>query len=217
MQLWLRHFTHETRKHARYYSLFFIFVILIPTVANGETYDLDHHHSLVRMEWDRMGVSRQSGRFNGVQGILEFYPDNLEKSSVRAVINATTLNTGVSALNHVLSTEMWFDTANYPKITFHSKKVRLTGPRTAIVTGDLTVKKTTLSVDLDVKWNFSGPHPYGPYRQKFSNWYISGFSGKTTISRSAFGLDFGVDIDNGVTLVGDKIDIQIEVEAIRRE
>src|SRR5690606_28613069 len=94
---------------------------------------------------------------------------------------------------------------DHPEIRFVMTGAEPTGERTGKVTGDLTVRGVTRPVTLDVTWNKTGPYPFG------SN-YVTGISARTTLKRSEFGMTYGVE--NG--LVGDEVEVIIELEAIRQ-
>ncbi len=91
-------------------------------------------------------------------------------------------------------------------MTFTSTKVEPANGSDFAVTGDLTIKGTTKSVVLDLEFNGVHPDPWGGTR--------SGFSATTEISRKAFGVDFEIPMDGGGVVVGDKITVGLEVEAV---
>ena len=90
-------------------------------------------------------------------------------------------------------------------LTFRSTAVKENGDD-FVVTGDLTIKGTTLPVELDLEFNGTHPDPWGGTR--------AGFSAETEISRKQFGVDFEVPMDGPGVVVGDKIKVYLEVEAI---
>lgn len=180
------------------------------TGASAETFTLDKQHTEVRFSWDHMGLSHQSGRFTDVTGTVQFDADNPESSTVDVSIPVASLMTGVAALdNHLVKTKDYFDTAASPAITFKSTGVRKTGDKTAELIGDLTINGVTKPVTMAVVWNFMGPHPLGSINPTYADKVAAGFSARTQILRSNWG------ITRTIPLVSDEIRISIEAEMAR--
>ena len=178
--------------------------------ALADTYRIDKDHTEVRFSWDHLGMSRQSGRFLDVTGRISFDPDRPEDSTVDVTIRLDSLQTGVPALDDVLlRTRDFFDAEKHPTIHFKSSVVTLTTAKTANVTGDLTINGITKPVVLSVVWNFSGDHPLASVNPTYTGVYASGFSAKTQILRSEWG------ITRTIPLVSDEIRITIEAELLR--
>lgn len=181
------------------------------TVARADVYDLDPEHTEVRFSWDHLGLSRQSGRFTELKGIVNFNPNSPATSTVDVTIPLRSIQTGVKKLDdHLLTSREFFNPDTYPDITFKSVSVTPTGQRTAEVTGELTLNGIARPVVLDVIWNFSGEHPLSSINPTFAGVYASGFSAKTQIRRSDFGLT------RTIPFVSDEIRISIETEMYRR-
>lgn len=178
--------------------------------AEAATYGLAEGHTTVVFSWNHAGLSRNSGRLVGAEGILEFEPAEPEASRLEVKLDANRISTGVAALDRLLRSVDFFDAAASPAITFRSSTVRTTGERTGEVVGDLTIRGTSRPVTLAVTWNFTGEHPLGLVNPGFAGKYVSGFSATTRILRSEWGLG------RGAPLISDEIDVAIEVEAVRR-
>jgi len=179
--------------------------------AQADVYDLDSEHTEVRFSWDHLGLSRQSGRFTEVKGTVDFNPANPAASKVEVTIPLRGIQTGVRKLDdHLLTSHEFFDPATHPDITFRSVSVTPTGQRTAEVTGELTINGIARPVVLDVIWNFSGEHPLSTINPTYAGVYASGFSAKTQIRRSDWGLT------RTIPYVSDEIRIGIETEMHRR-
>lgn len=179
--------------------------------ASADIYDLDSEHTEVRFSWDHLGMSRQSGRFIDVKGMVDFNANNPAASSVNVTIPLRSIQTGVKKLDdHLLNSREFFNPESYPDIAFRSVSVTPTGARTAEVTGELTMNGITRPVVLDVIWNFSGEHPLSAINPTYAGVYASGFSAKTQIRRSDWGLT------RTIPFVSDEIRITIEAEMHRR-
>jgi len=179
--------------------------------AHADIYDLDPEHTEVRFSWDHLGLSRQSGRFTELKGVVNFNSNSPATSTVDVTIPLRSIQTGVKKLDeHLLNSREFFNPDTYPDITFKSVSVTPTGQRTAEVTGELTLNGIARPVVLDVIWNFSGEHPLSSINPTFAGVYASGFSAKTQIRRSDFGLT------RTIPFVSDEIRITIETEMYRR-
>ena len=194
----------------RFGLIFLVWLATSIAGASAETFTLDKQHTEVRFSWDHMGLSRQSGRFTDVTGIVQFDADNPESATVDVSIPVASLMTGVAALdNHLVKTKDYFDTAASPAITFKSTGVRKTGDKTAELIGDLTINGVTKPVTMAVVWNFMGPHPLGSINPTYADKVAAGFSARTQILRSNWG------ITRTIPLVSDEIRISIEAEMAR--
>lgn len=175
--------------------------------VGADTFTLDKQHTEVRFSWDHLGLSRQSGKFTDVAGTVKFNPEAPEATSLDVKISVASLQTGVTALDtHLVKTRDYFDTAAHPTITFQSTGVRLTGDKTAELVGDLTINGIAKPVTLAVVWNFLGPHPLGSINPTYAERISAGFSARTQILRSEWG------IARTIPLVSDEIRISIEAE-----
>lgn len=184
-------------------------VLSLVTPVRAETiYAFDRQHTALVFSWQRLGLSRQQGRFTDVAGQLSFDPERVEESKLEVAIRTASVQTGVDALDRHLRSPDFFDAVTNPLMTFRSTAVQRTGPRTGTVAGDLTIAGSTQPVTLDVEWIFTGPHPLGEINPTLRNRPIAVFAAKTTLKRSDFGLT------RGIPLVSDDIEIRIETELL---
>lgn len=184
---------------------------VLPARAAPETYGFDKDHTEVRFSWDHLGLSRQAGRFHGVTGTIVFDADKPEASTVDVRIPLASLGTGIPALDDVLLKKPdYIDAKTHPEITFKSNEVVVTTARTANVTGELTFNGVTKPATLSVVWNFSGEHPLSKVNPTYAGVYASGFSARTQILRSEFG------VTRSIPLISDEIRISIEAELHRK-
>lgn len=182
-------------------------VLLGSAPAMAETFVFDKEHTEVRFSWNHLGMSRQSGQFADIRGALTFDTEKPEASSVEVSIPVAKLQTGVPALDTVLiKSKDYFDAAAHPTITFKSSSVRMTGERSAEVQGDLTINGVSKPATLAVVLNFVGPHPLAAVNPSFNGKIAAGFSARTQILRSDWGMS------RLVPLVSDEIRISIEAE-----
>jgi len=182
-----------------------------PAEAPAGTYFMDPAHSSVNFRVSHMGLSHYTARFTKVSGELTFDPANPAAQSVTAMIDATSLQTNYpdpAKLDFDSQVEKEFlDTAHFPQITFKSTKVEVTGPKTANITGDLTLHGVTKPVVLQAVFNGGyKPNAYDPMGARV------GFSAKGTIKRSDFGISYGIPAPGTTMGVGDEVEVAIETE-----
>jgi polyisoprenoid-binding protein YceI len=179
--------------------------ILIPSYTAG-TWDIDPVHSDVSFTVRHMMVSKVRGRFGSFSGQIVTGED-VTVSSVSATIDATSIDTNNEQRdNHIRSAD-FFDVANHPTWTFASNAVRV-DDGDLLLDGELTIKGVTRPVTLSLTHEGFGPDAYGGTR--------AGFSASTTINRADFGVDISMPLDGGGVVVGDKVTINLEIEAVLR-
>ena len=174
-----------------------------PEIPAG-TWTIDPSHSEVGFSVRHLMVSKVKGNFETFEGTVTIGDDPLA-SSVQVEVDLSSINTRDAQRDGHLRSSDFFEVETHPKMTFTSTKVEPAGSNYK-VTGDLTIKGTTKPVVLDLEFNGVHPDPWGGTR--------AGFSATTEISRKEFGVDFEIPMDGGGVVVGDKISISLEVEAV---
>jgi len=129
-----------------------------PAFAAPETYAVDNSHTFPRFEYSHFGYSNQIHRFNKTTGTV-VYDKAAKTGSVDIVIDAKSVDTGHDLFNQHIQAEDFFDTAQYPTITFKSTSVKFEGEKPVAVEGNLTVKGVTKPVTLTVTSFNAMPHP----------------------------------------------------------
>jgi polyisoprenoid-binding protein YceI len=170
------------------------------------TWDIDASHSTVGFSVRHMMVSKVRGYFREFSGEIITAADPAE-STVNATIDMDSIDTRQEQRDAHIKSADFFDTGNHTVMTFRSTGVRNLG-EDWVVEGDLTIKGITKPVALALELNGFGPDAYGGTR--------AGFSGRTDISRKAFGVDIDMPMDGGGVVVGDKISVELEIEAVLR-
>ena len=177
----------------------------IPGYVVG-TWDIDASHSTVGFSVRHMMVSKVRGYFTKFSGEIVTAEDPAQ-STVNASIDMDSIDTRQEQRDAHIRSADFFDVGNHTVMTFRSTEVRTDGADWTVV-GDLTIKGVTRSVELALEVNGFGPDAYGGTR--------AGFSAKTEISRKEFGVDIDMPMDGGGVVVGDKISIELEIEAVLR-
>ena len=174
-----------------------------PEIPAG-TWAIDASHSEVGFSVRHLMVSKVKGNFESFEGSLTIGEDPLQ-SSVQVEVDLSSINTRDAQRDGHLKSGDFFQVETFPKLTFTSTAVKPSGSDFTVL-GDLTIKGVTQPVELDLEFNGVGPDPWGGTR--------AGFSAETVISRKEYGIDFEIPMDGGGVVVGDKITVTLEVEAV---
>ncbi len=167
-----------------------------PSRVVAGRYKIDSAHSQVLFSLTHLGFSEYAGQFVQPTGSLTLDPKNPSAAKVEVSFPIAKVLTTDPALNAHLQKPEFFDSAKFPEGKFVSTKVIVDGT-TATITGDLTLKGVTKPVTLKARFVGAGPMVMGPPKINV------GFAATTTISRSEFGISYGVP------LVGDRVDLTI--------
>jgi polyisoprenoid-binding protein YceI len=176
--------------------------------APAARYDIDPVHSTLQFRVRHMMIANFTGAFTGVSGSANFDPANPSASSFEATIDVNTLNTRDPNRDGHLKGPDFFDAASHPTIKFKSKKVTPAG-KGYQATGDLTLRGVTKEVALQID-EVTGEvkDPWGNMRR--------GVAASTTINRKDFGFAFNAPIEGGGAMVGDNVQITMDMELTRK-
>lgn len=177
------------------------------TIPAAGTYVLDQAHKRVGFVARHMMVSKVRGQFAEATATIAI-ADNPLESSVTATIQAPSIETGQADRDAHLRSGDFLDVETHPTLEFRSTGVKSHRGNEFILTGDLTIRGVTRPVELDVEFEGAGRSLYGQE--------IFGFTATTEIDREDFGLTWNVALETGGVLVGKKVKIEIEGEAIRQ-
>lgn len=175
---------------------------------NAATWELDQAHSEVRFKIRHL-VSKTAGRFTDFSGSIEFDEKNPLKMQADATIKTPSVNTDNEKRDEHLRNEDFFNVAKYPTMTFKSTGAKKDKDGNMKLMGDLTLLGVTKPVVLNVEIGGVGPDPWGNTR--------AGFSASTKISRKDFGMTYNIPLDKGGLVLGDEVEINLEVEAIQKK
>lgn len=167
-----------------------------PAAVQAGTYKVETTHTRVQFTVSHMGFTDWYGDFTGVTGALSLNPKALAAAKVNVTIPVASVSTTNATLDGELRDPNWFDAKTYPTITFASTKVTPTGPRTALIAGNLTFHGVTKPVVLDATFLASGVNP-------LTKGYTVGFNASTKLKRSDFG------VKTYLPLIGDDVTLRI--------
>ena len=172
-----------------------------------EKWKFDTVHSNVSFSVKHLMISRVHGVFKSRSGSLTTDEAHPEKSKVTASIDTGSIDTKEAQRDEHLRSADFLDSANYPVMTFESTSVQKLDGEHFKVVGNLTIRGITKPVTLDTEYFGQQKDPWGGER--------AGFSAKTSIDRKQFGLTFNMPLDGGGVVVGDKVDITLDAEAVK--
>lgn len=179
--------------------------LALPSSAAASDWVIDGAHSHVGFKVRHMSVSWTRGEFGKVDGTITLDEKNLTKSSVDVTIDLGSVDTENAKRDEHLRSPDFFDTAQFPTMTFKSTKVSKAKNDAFTVTGDLTLHGVTKSVTLDVEGGLT------PVNDPWGNTKL-GFTATTKIDRKDFGLTWSKTLDGGGLVVGDEVRIELEIE-----
>ena len=177
--------------------------------ANASEYVIDPDHTSIHFRIGHFHFSSVQGRFNRISGKFTFDANMPEASEVTVVVDVGSIDTNHQARDNHLRDPSYFNVTRFPNAVFRSKRIVVTGARKGLMTGGLTILGVTVPVTLEVVFNGIAKHPLGKKFAKYRGITVAGFSARTTISRSSFGMT------NEIGEKGDKAELTIEVEGWR--
>ena len=169
-------------------------------------YQIDRSHSEVRFRIRHL-LSRVGGQFKDFAGEIVFDPGRPEASSVDVRIDAASIDTGVADRDAHLRSDDFFAVEKYPQLTFVSDRVVTAGADSFAVHGTLTIRGVSRHVELAVSHLGSARDPYGRD--------LVAFEGSIRLNRKDFGLTWNAALETGGFLVGDEVDVTLNIEAAR--
>jgi len=172
-----------------------------------EKWNFDPVHSDIGFSVRHLMISKVRGRFQKWSGSLFIDEADLNNSKVEASIEASSIDTKEQQRDDHLRSPDFFDAANHPALTFQSTRVEKASEEEYKVTGNLTIRGVTREVALTVEYLGRSKDPWGGLRM--------GFSAKTSIDRRDFGLIFNMPLEGGGVVVGDGVEIVLEIEAVK--
>lgn len=173
------------------------------------SWQIDSSHALVEFSVTHMMIAKVRGRFNEFSGVVELDENNPEKTNIVVEIDVNSIDTRQKQRDDHLRSPDFFNVTEYPKMVFKSTEVKVVDKKKAVLTGDLTIKNITKPVSLNVEFNGMSKSPWGSIS--------AGFSAKGKLSRKDWELTWNQSLETGGVLVGDDVEINLELELIKQE
>jgi polyisoprenoid-binding protein YceI len=191
-------------------------IIEEPTVKETltGTYSIDTAHSRLGFVARHVMITKVRGAFNDFSGTAVIDAEQPENSTIEITIQAGSIDTSNEMRDGHLKSNDFLAMEEFPQITFKSTGIKLVsgdvataGEARFLVSGGLTIKGVTNSVDIDLTYTGSAVDPYGNHR--------IGFEGKTTIKRSEWGITWNGALEAGGVLVSEEIALEFDISAIK--
>ncbi|NNN20554.1 MAG: YceI family protein [Acidimicrobiales bacterium] len=167
---------------------------------------IDTVHSGVNFSVRHMVAAKVRGRFNSFSGTLDI-ADPIENSTVEVNIEAASFDTGTSQRDDHVKSADFLDVENYPTITFKTDSLKLEGDNEGKLGGSLTLRGKSVPVELQVEFLGTEKHPDGSIR--------AGFSAIAELDRDDFGVSWNAVLETGGLMVGKKVKVEIDIEAVK--
>jgi polyisoprenoid-binding protein YceI len=171
------------------------------------TWQVDTSHTHISFVARHMMIAKVRGEFNKYDIVVDYHEDNPGLSTVEATLYTDSINTRDERRDGHLRSADFLDAAQYPAMTFKSTRVEALPNGHGRLIGDLTIRDVTREVALDVEFYGLAKSPWGTTS--------AGFCGLTKIDRRDWGLTWNQALETGGWLVGDQINIEIEVELVK--
>jgi polyisoprenoid-binding protein YceI len=168
-------------------------------------YELDAEHTTIAFLVEHIGYAKTLGQFRSADGGFTFDAESGELSALRVAVETASIDTHHEARDRHLRSADFLDSDRHPTMTFTGSGAERTGERTFTVTGELTLLGRTRPLTLDATLNKTAAYPIGDRAE------VVGVSARGSLKRSEFGMTYGV----ADRLVGDDVEIIIEIEARR--
>jgi polyisoprenoid-binding protein YceI len=173
-----------------------------------ERWEIDSSHSSVHFSVRHLVIAKVRGTFARWSGRVHMPYGDFSQATGSVTIDASSINTGVDQRDAHLKSSDFFDVAQYPELRFVGRRVEPRAEAEIDVIGDLTIKGTTREVVLRVEQHGQAKDPWGNVR--------TAFTAKTSIDRKDFGLTWNQALETGGVMVGDRVDIEAEIEAVQQ-
>ena len=172
------------------------------------SWKIDPSHSEITFSIRHMMITNVRGRFEDFSGTVEFNEQNPANTLVDVQIAANSISTRDPKRDGHLKSPDFLNADQYPYLTFESRKIELVDTTHARLLGDLTIREVTRPVILDVEYNGQSKSPWGATS--------AGFSARATLNRKEWDLTWNVSLETGGWLVGDEMNVNIELELIKQ-
>ena len=182
---------------------------MVDAADQRTVWQIDPKHTLVEFAVSYLTFTTVKGHFAGVSGTLRIDEDDMARSSVVVEMDAASLDTGEARRDMHLRSEDFLDVERFPTITFESTSVEPAMAEHWLMRGDLTIRGVTQSIVLETELKGRGRNPEGLD--------IAGYAARTEINCHDFGVNWNQTLDTGGIVVGERVSIQLELQAIRQE
>ena len=173
-----------------------------------ERWEIDSSHSGIHFSVRHLVIAKVRGQFGRWSGTVLVPDGDLNRASVDVTIDASSIDTGVADRDAHLKSADFFDVATYPEITFRTDRVEPERNGRLRLVGQLTLKGVTRQATFDVESHGKTADPWGNLR--------AAYTAKTSVDRRDFGLTWNQVLETGGVMVGERVDIEVDLEAVQQ-
>lgn len=181
--------------------------LVLPVSVGAETWVIDPAHTVSGFTVKHMMIANVTGVFEVTRGTIEYRPGDPGSVKADITIEAKSVNTRIGRRDDDLRSDNFFSIEKFPTLAFRSRRVQNVRAEGFDLVGDLTIRDVTREVALEVEFGGRATDPWGNQR--------AGFVAKASIDRKDFGLRWNQVLEAGGVLVGDRVGIELEVEAVK--
>lgn len=178
------------------------------TTQATTTWAIDPSHSEISFKVKHLVVTTLTGKFDAFEGKLETAADDFSNASIQFSADINSINTGNADRDGHLKSDDFFNAASFPKLTFRSNSFAKTGDNTYKLTGDITLRDVTKSVELDVEYGGTMVDPWGNTK--------AGFEINGKLKRKEFGLKWDAITEAGGAVVSDEVKLHLNVQLVKQ-
>ena len=171
------------------------------------SWQIDPSHSHIAFTVRHMMISKVRGRFETFNGTINFDEANPSSSSVQVEVDLNSIQTRDEKRDAHLKSPDFFDAEKFPTMTFASSRIEQVDEQNGRLVGNLTIKGISKEIVLDVEYAGTAKSPWGSVS--------AGFSARGAINRKEWGLNWNQALETGGVLVGEKINIEIDLELVQ--
>lgn len=173
------------------------------------SWKIDTSHTQIQFSVRHMMISKVRGSFEKFEGTVELDETNPAKTTVEVRVDAASVNTREPNRDAHLRSADFFNAEVFPYLIFKSKRVEVMGTKNAKLTGDLTIRDITREASLNVEY-------LGTSKNPFNGAVSAGFTGTGIINRKEWNLNWNQLLETGGVLVGEEIELSVELELVQQ-
>jgi polyisoprenoid-binding protein YceI len=174
---------------------------------NMQRWEIDSSHSGLHFAVRHLMIAKVRGRFSRWSGHVLVPDGDWNRATVDVVVDASSIDTGIQDRDAHLCSADYLDVGSHPDITFRARVLAPAAGGLRLI-GELTLKGRTREITLDVDGNGTTRDPWGNDR--------AGFSARTSLDRRDFGVNGNLPLATGGIVIGERIEVEIEIEAVRQ-
>ncbi len=186
----------------------FLAALVTLTLSAQTKWEIDKGHSNVLFTVTHLIVSEVVGNFKEFAGTFNYTKADFSDATAEFSIDVHSINTDIEKRDAHLKSDDFFNAEKFPKIVFKSKSFKKTGDKSYKITGDLTIRDVTKSVDFDATFGGEVKDPWGNTK--------SGWKAATTINRLDYKLKWNSLLEAGGAVVGPEVQITFNGEFLKK-